>query len=183
MRKISLVSLALTMLFLLALSSGCKKSEIRVVLKKMMHSTVVLPDNITCIRDGDSYPLREYMRGKGKLIVFVDSTECSLCRIDKFVRYEDLIEQAEYTGKYEIMFLLSVRHSSYQEIVEHIQLMEFPYAICIDEDNAFRCLNPTIPDDPKYHTMYVDAGGRIRLVGDPVKNEKILNMFLKIVHL
>ena len=78
--------------------SGCRDAETRRALRRMMGSTVVLPEKVTCVQNGEVFPMPEELRSCPKLIVFVDSTECSKCRIDNFIRYESLFELSRTTG-------------------------------------------------------------------------------------
>lgn len=47
----------------------------------------------------------------------------------------------------------------------------------MDDDNAFRRINPSIPDISSFHTMTVNENNEISLVGDLVYNEKIMKLF------
>lgn len=114
-----------------------------------------------------------------KLIVFVDSTECSKCRIDKLIHYSELFTLSEETDAFKVMILLSTPKSEYREIYEHLLYSESRYPIYMDDDNAFRRINPSIPDKLTFHTVTVNENNEIILVGDPVYNEKIMDLFNK----
>ena len=55
--------------------SGCRDAETSRTLRRMMGSTVVLPEKVTCVQNGEVFPMPEELRSRPKLIVFVDSTE------------------------------------------------------------------------------------------------------------
>jgi len=166
------------------LISGCNLSEkhaTRQLLKKMIGSTVVLPEKVTCIQGGNSFPMPETLRTTPKFIVFVDSTECSMCRIDKLVHYKDLLEMSHETGAFEVFIILSIRESEYKHIFDHLLYSEHEFPIYLDEQASFRKLNPIIPDITAFHTLFVDRDNSIILVGDPVYNEQIMNLFHQVI--
>ena len=168
------------------LISGCNLSEkyaTRQLLKKMIGSTVVLPEKVTCIQGGNSFPMPETLRTTPKFIVFVDSTECSMCRIDKLVHYKDLFEISYETGAFDVIILLSTRKSEYQSIYEHLVFSEQPFPVYLDDNNHFLSINPFIPDKLSFHTLSVNDSNQVSLVGDPVYNETIMELFHKVFNL
>ncbi len=165
------------------LISGCNLSEkhaTQQILKKMIGSTVVLPEKVTCIQGGYSFPMPETLRTTPKLIVFVDSTECSKCRIDKLVHYSGMFTLSKETNAFTISILISTPKLEYNEIYEHLLYSEIQYPIYLDDNNAFRRLNPSIPDESMFHTVTVNDNNEIVLVGDPVYNDRIMEMFNRV---
>lgn len=47
----------------------------------------------------------------------------------------------------------------------------------MDDDNAFRRINPSIPDISSFQTMTVNENNEISLVGDLVYNKTIMELF------
>ena len=178
MRRILLIA---GLCLLAVVSPGCKKARIRAQLKELMGSTIVLPERITCVKGGEVYPMPDSLRGKAKLLVYVDSTECSKCRISRFVRYEPFFKEAERSGKFEVMLLLSVKESEYAEIIEHLELLENPFPVYVDEDHAFLSQNPELPGDSRFHGMFLQADGRPLLFGDPMANEETEKLYFSIL--
>lgn len=163
--------------------ASCRKFETRRMLRKMMGSTVVLPEKVLCVQNGEVFPMPEELRSKPKLIVFVDSTECSTCRIDNFIRYGSLFDKSRETGLFSIMLLLTVKSAKYHDIEKHLVLSKFPYPIYLDIENCFRKDNPFIPDNTSMHALSVDSNNRVLLIGDPIYNESIMEMFQHIYNL
>ena len=84
MRRILLIA---AMCLLAVTSTGCKKAQLRRQLKELMGTTIVLPEKITCVYNGEVYPMPDSLREKPKLIIYIDSTECTTCRISHFGEY------------------------------------------------------------------------------------------------
>lgn len=125
----------------------------------------------------------EELRSRPKLIVFVDSTECSKCRIDNFIRYGSLFDLSRETGSFEVFLLLSTRKSEYQDIVKHLVLSSSPYPVYLDTENSFRTKNSFVQNNNSMHTLSVDSDNHVILVGDPIYNESIMDLFQKLFNL
>lgn len=83
-------TLLIATLCLLAVAlCGCKKARLRAQLMELMGSTIVLPENISCVYNGEVYPMPDSLREKPKLIVYIDSAECTTCRISRLGRYKE----------------------------------------------------------------------------------------------
>ena len=95
MRRI--LPIILLLVFAAACLSGCRDAETRRALRRMMGSTIVLPEKVTCVQNGEVFPMPEELRSRPKLIVFVDSTECSKCRVNNFIRYESIMDLFQKT--------------------------------------------------------------------------------------
>lgn len=164
------------------LSSGCDRHKVRRALIEMMDSEIYLPDSISCIQNGMLTSTEEFQLNGMRLIVFVDSTECSRCRIDNFMRYREFLELSEISRTFKVIFLLSTDKRSHDEIVDFLLATEPEYPVYIDEKNDFRRLNPSIPDDARFHTMLVDKSDKILLVGDPVANASVHELFVDVIN-
>ena len=70
MRRILLISF----LCLLAVATtGCKKARLRAQLKELMGSTIVLPDRVSCVYNGEAFPMPDFLREKAKLSIKTSS--------------------------------------------------------------------------------------------------------------
>lgn len=160
---------------------GCQRHRIRQSLKTILRSSISLPDSLSCIIFGNLSYVSHLHDKTDKLIIFIDSTECSKCRIESIVRYDSLFRQSTETNKYKVIFLLSLNKESHDEIIDFLSLLDLPYPVYIDEKNEFMQINPAIPDDPRFQTLFISGDGRALLVGDPVLNPAIMPLFNKLL--
>lgn len=172
-------ALILATLFLLVVTTtGCKRVRIIVQTARLMQSTITLPEKISCVRDGEVSLMPDSLRNKTKFIVFVDSTECSKCRISRFVRYGDMFRLSAETQAFVPILLLSTTKSEQQEIIEHLQQIELPFPVYLDMDHTFAQDNPLLmAADWRLHSVTVDGTGKVLLPGNPVENGKLMDLF------
>ena len=97
------------------------------------------------------------------------------------MRFGEIIRKADSTGRFEVVFLVSPKKGEKDFIRDYIKSIEMPFPICVDVDNAFRRINPAIPDDARFHCLYINAEGQPLLVGDPTVNERISTLLNKII--
>lgn len=180
MRRILLIA---ALCLLTAASTGCKKAQLRRQLKELMGSTIVLPEKITCVYNGEVYPMPDSLREKAKLIVYLDSTECASCRISHLESYHQLFHLSEETGLFEVVVLLSNTELYGMSILRYVsdQMLEHP--IYCDVENKFLRLNPSIPKTAlSFHSFLVDHVGVPVCVGDPSMSETMYLIFLKSIN-
>ena len=75
------------------------------------------------------------------------------------------------------ILLVSTSQHEQQEIIEHLQQIELPFPVYLDENHSFANDNPLVMADSRFSAVTVDEDGRVLLVGDPAGNEKYMAMF------
>lgn len=62
-----------------------------------------------------------------------------------------------------------------------IQSIQLNSIIYVDTTQHFRRHNPNIPSDVMFHTFLLDSDNKVILVGSPIQNNRIQNLFKKII--
>ena len=166
----------LLLFLVLALLSSCAKQGIRHDLKQMMSQPIVMPDElekvladtvIACVQSASS-----------KCIVYLDSTDCMSCRIEKLVRYTALYNSGNKSPVFDFMVLASPKVEEKKHVTYLIQ-QSAGFPVYIDSHNRFLQLNPYIPRDSRYHSFLTDRNGKIVFVGDPTSSDGLMELFLE----
>ena len=177
MRRILLI----IVLCLLAISStGCKKAQLRRQLKELMSSTIVLPEKISCVYNGEVYPMPDSIRGKAKLLIYIDSTECSKCRISSLARYESLYDMSKENALFELFPLICITNTTREDVLIQLEWQELPFPVYVCEGKeSLTALNPFVPALAKLHYMLLNQKNCPIMIGDPVNGEKMMSLFKK----
>lgn len=171
--------LLLVILCLLAIVSvGCKKVRLRAQLKELMESTIVLPEKISCVYNGEIFPMPDSIRHEPKLIVYIDSTECTTCRISHIEMYQELFLISEENRLFDVMLILSNIDLHGIPIIRYLSDLEIEHPVYVDVDNRFLEINPTVPEDRRMHSFLVDKDGSPLCVGDPESSEQMFQVFI-----
>ena len=176
MRRVLLISL----LCLLAVAStGCKKALLRRQLKELMGSTIVLPEKISCVYNGEVYPMPDSLREKAMLIMYIDSTECTGCRLSKLVEYHSFAE-ALRDWNMEFLALVSPKQSEHEYVSDLILSYVYPFPVFLDDEGAFFLRNPQFAGKPSnLHAVLVNQEKRPVLIGDPLGSEAMSELLFK----
>lgn len=60
---------------------------------------------------------------------------------------------------------------------EALELFGPSYPALIDENGLFPAANPHIPADSRFHTFLLDKNGKVILIGDPVNNPPLWELY------
>lgn len=168
-------------LFLLALVlTGCKKARLRVQLRELMDSTIVLPDKVSCVYKGEVYPMPDSLRSIPKFIVYVDSTECTTCRISRLEMYRPLFNISDRQHNFTVMILFPEVDLKGIPIGRYLSDIAVEMPIYIDNENEFLRTNPAVPANaPMMQAFWVDEENHPVMVGDPIRSERVMQLLKK----
>lgn len=179
MRRILLI---IVLCFLAVASTGCKKAQLRRQLKELMSSTIVLPEKITCVYNGEVFPMPDSLRDKPKLIVYIDSTECTTCRISQIGKYYHIFQLLKEKGLFELMLIFPNIELLGIPAERYVLDSEVRCPVYFDIGNKFPELNPSITFDQRLHTILVDHTGTPMFVGDPISSREMHRLFMNAVN-
>lgn len=157
--------------------TGCKRAQLRAQLKELMASTIVLPEKVLCVYNNETYPMPDSLRSRPKLIVYIDSTECSTCQISHFWEYQDVFDLSSQTGLFDVMILMWDTNFESIPIERYLCDQNLAIPVYVDKSRRFLSDNPVIPDDARMHCLLVDGTGRPKFVGNPCASGHMLSAF------
>lgn len=156
---------------------GCTKQKIAKMVKNTIGQTVSYPSDLFYIEGADKrYVSLEHP--EMTLLVWFDSTECSSCKLKGMSMFQGMMSYCRDTlGPIDIKFLFSPLPEKVDDIAEMALDMAIDYPIFIDVSNKFKEYNKFIPDHFNYHSFLLDKEGRIELIGNPLINEQINQLY------
>lgn len=112
-----------------------------------------------------------YANAKYKLVVYADSSECTQCYLTHLEHWEKYVNiEKQSKGKFVCLFVIEGKRTNIPTVSEMIRLK---HTIYFDEYFTLRHENPQIPRENVFHVFLVDKNDKIKLVGNPIQNEKI----------
>ncbi|MDO5526094.1 MAG: hypothetical protein Q4F85_08435 [Prevotella sp.] len=115
-------------------------------------------------------------------IVYADSFVCSSCKLSELQYWNEFIHKArKKCNSIDFCFIFSPREEDRDIFMFTAKSLKLASLIYLDTLRTFPQNNPQIPKDQRFHTFLLDKNKNVILVGDPVKNEKINNIFWKIL--
>jgi hypothetical protein len=179
MSRINKVILLSVILFV---SFQCKENkkhaEASRVVKEWMGKTIQFPEDAQCnILGKDTIPglcsgafHKEY-----KILLYVDSSGCSSCRLRLF-QWQQLIEEAGRLFEGSLSFLFFFQPKNKQEMDFLFQRDKFAHPVFIDMNNTINRLNH-FPPQEEYQCFLLDKGNKVLIVGNPTFNSKIWELY------
>lgn len=172
------VSLLVTCLLLL-LFSCCKNEKERV--KSYVEEMKATPVSL-CLNQMECRinPIKGKRTPTYRMVVYVDSAECSSCALGKLRFWNPLIQEAQ-DKKIDIdyIFILAPKPESMDDINMELEITDLQSSIYLDTAYVFKKRNPAIPKETKYHSFLLDKKGNVQFVGSPIDSEKIKNVYYK----
>lgn len=132
-----------------------ERSKVEVALTSMQACSIVLPfDRMYCRIGGKDTIISDEMEANLKMIVYVDSSECTPCAIDQLQRWNTFIEASKkYRGKMKYVFIVAPKREQYEDACLSIEYSNLKSPIYVDTSFVFRHINRNIPNSKRFHTF------------------------------
>lgn len=168
-------------LLILIFSVACgNDGRIENTISRMKSIPVVIPieNMVRCQRNfgQDTIPTCNF-----RMIVYTDQSKCSSCFIKHLSVWEKYLE-LERDGKVGFYFIIEVPKTELDYYRKQLKYSHMNHPVYFDVDTLFKSENPHLPNEEMYHVFLVDGNNKIVMVGNPVSNLRIEEIFYKIVN-
>lgn len=115
------------------------------------------------------------------IINFVDSTNCVSCKMQTIEWNMFLKEIQLYSSNVSILTYVQPKNVEEINFLKwQIRGNDFRYPVCFDIDAKIQKEN-NLPLDENFHTLLLDAHRKILLVGSPINNPVIKELYIRIL--
>lgn len=162
--------------------AGChRNNDIRDKIVSMQSSRITLfQDSMLCINEHETVNAEDQQLLK--LVLFVDSSECSSCNIRKLWEWTPYLKSFDGLNAFKFLVVLEVQSKYLYYTKEQLKLAGIKTPVYLDTLSVFRRHNPQIPDNRMFHTFLLDESDSVLLVGNPLINGQIDKMLKGIVN-
>lgn len=158
---------------------GCGNNHhIKEGIQRMQSEPVEIPfAEMLCIRElTDSLPYAEDEVMPFQLVSFTDSSRCSTCVLNALSEWNALLN-LERERKVQFVFILQPQKQEIEEVIHTYYHSGLEHPVWIDTCGTFLKNNPQIPNGRMFHTFLLDKDRKILLVGNPLANNRIREIF------
>ena len=161
--------------------SSCDYFETKIILEKFVDTRIEYPKTLDYFYEGNDTTSNIIDKHSVKMLVYFDSKECSSCNVRHISDWSEILKYNKWTrGKIGVIFLFSPNYKEYNEVKHAINNMNLDSLIIIlDKDENFIKINPNIPKSKRYHTFLLDDNNKVILVGSPIKNKNMWELYKK----
>lgn len=161
---------------------GCKDSKktgVEAILSEMKSRPIDLClEKMVCRYGNRDTVISDKRNYDYKMVVYMDTAECSPCRISDLFLWNDYIDKKSAKTKY--YFIFSIKKEDMANSYLALADAEFHDCVYFDTCQVFEKCNKQIPQERLYHTFLLDAKNRIVMVGNPIENSELRKIFYKI---
>jgi hypothetical protein len=172
-------------LFLILIIFACKdqkKIEALQIVREWAGKEILIPDNIQCVIMGkDTTPdaCRTLMSAEYKVLLYVDSTGCSSCRLKLFL-WKSLISEADSLFQGNLSFLLFFQPKSRKDFNFLFWKEQFSYPVFLDMNNSIDRLNH-FSQNPEYQCFLLDKNNKVQMIGNPSLYPHIWKLYKQVI--
>ncbi len=168
----------LLILCLAAVLTGCGRQKTQKQYDELVAKDIVVPSGMRQLVGGRDSIVLNPAAGAAKLVVWVDSTDCSPCRVGQLFQYYKVINYREEKGEeFAPIFIFSPSRDNLGDVMEALKNSEFDFPVFVDENYSFKKANSHIPADNKFHAFLLDKNGKVGLVGDPTRYPDLWELY------
>ncbi len=172
--KFQIVALT-AVIAILMFSCNSPRKEAEKVVREWMGKEVKVPDGITFKIMGRDTICSDLWNKSRKILVYVDSIGCTSCRLG-LSQWKEKIDTCRSVYP-DVGFLFVIHSDNYKKFEREVRFSELDYPIIYDYRDEFHKLNK-FPPDP-YRTFLLDKNNKVLLIGSPIHNPKIWELFKK----
>lgn len=170
------IRIIILMGLLLCLNS-CSGHRVRKELESFFSQEIKFPSTLVACSGESAGAMSLLSDSIPKLIIYVDSTQCSSCRVGHLSDYLPLYEESVQGKQFMLAVIISPPVADYGYIVHLLGTYKYPFPVYIDKSHSFRKENSFIPDDTRFHAFLLDGCNHPVMVGDPARGQKIQRLF------
>lgn len=112
-----------------------------------------------------------------KVLVYVDSTGCTSCRL-QLHEWKKFIAEVDSATQGRVPFLFFLSPKSVKEARYITRRDDFTHPICVDMQNRLDSLNH-FPKVEMFHTFLLDRDNRVAVIGNPIHNRAVRELYMK----
>lgn len=168
-------------LTILTITTSCKendKKHITRLVEEWQGKEVQFPQGMTFTRFvTDTIPDYRIPQSDYKVLIYVDSIGCTSCKL-QLHKWKELIAYVDSTTNGNVPFLFVFQSKDDKELRYILKRDNFDRPICIDRDSRLDKLNH-FPADITFQTFLLDRDNKITVIGNPVHNLQVKDLYLK----
>lgn len=165
---------------------SCRKNDRREeasrIVREWTGKEIKFPENVSCFvlgKDTLTEVCKECYQKDLKILLYIDSTGCSSCRLQLF-EWKQLIEETDSLFQGSVGFLLFFQPKNVKDVIPLFVRDRFKYPINMDLNGMIDRFNQ-FPEKMQYQCFLLDKDNRVLAIGNPVTNPAVWKLYKKII--
>jgi len=158
-----------------------QKEDVIKIVTEWTGKEIIFPQGITYTSMVEDAAFIDLYRDNYKILLYVDSTGCTSCRL-KLSVWKKIIAESDttFSKPVEFIFFFQPKQKDERELQQIFKRNGFKHPVFIDSKNEINRLNK-FPSKPEYQCFLLDKDNKVIIVGDPSINQGIWALFKKVI--
>ena len=166
-------------IFVLILSCQSKTQKIKTQLEQFIGKTIVFPDSMTIIKlDTINTILPYYQEAEFTISTAIDGA-CGVC-VDQLNDWKTFIQSNATILDKKVKILFFIESYDFDTFEYLTKDIDFSYPLIFDPKELY-IWNNKLPQDKRFQTFLLDKNNKILLIGSPIDNNKISELYKKTI--
>ena len=155
-----------------------KREETTKLVLEWTGKEIKFPENVPCYISGIETLTEhcdECFRKEYKILLYVDSTGCSDCRLQLY-EWIHLMEEADSMYQGRVGFLLFFQPKSMRTMISLFAREWFDCPVFMDFKGTINSLN-CFPQEMEYQCFLLDRDNKVIAIGNPIMNRQIWELY------
>ena len=165
---------------LLSLLTACKennKEKFALLVQEWQGKEIVFPQDMAFTRFVTEPVDYRIPDAESKVLVYVDSVGCTSCKL-QLPKWQELIAHVDSATNGNVPFIFVFQSKDDRELRYILKCDNFDRPVCIDRNNRFNSSN-RFPQDITFQTFLLDKDNKVKVIGNPVHNLAVRDLYLK----
>lgn len=149
------------------------------MVKEWIGKEIIFPQKTTCFSMNKDTSCISPSLTPYKILVYTDSVGCISCKLDLY-KWNKIIEEVKNETKDLVNFQFYFHPKDINEMYFLFRRDAFRYPSHIDIYGRLNKLN-NLPTDSRFQTFLLDKDNKVLLIGNPVKNIQIWDLYKRII--
>lgn len=169
-------SLFLLLLFLIVSSCNTKKKEISRLVKEWSNKEILFPDQLEAHIFGRDTNCPDIWKAKYKILNYTDTSGCTECKMQLY-GWKQLKQQTD-SLQLDLSYVFIAWVEQYEELETLQQINKCDIPFFYDRTGQMKQLNH-FPEKEGFQTFLLDSANRVVLIGNPVSNPDIRDLYIR----
>lgn len=167
----------LIFIYIILSCTSCQNQNIKQKVHQWINKEIILPEKLSYNTHVDSI-WNNLLHHEYKILTIIDTNTCTECHL-RLYEWKKLIQEIDSITN-NTTFLLVVHSKDYTLLDIIKEKNKFTYPIFYDYENKVAQINK-FPKDPRFQTFLLDKNNHVILVGNPVGNRALWNLYKQII--
>ncbi|MCQ2976068.1 MAG: DUF1573 domain-containing protein [Bacteroidales bacterium] len=141
---------------------------------------LIIPKDLQfSIKIKDSLSRNLFLDSKLKIFSYVDTSSCATCRLQlkQWIEFNKLIDKlaSKRVNLLKVIHVKNIIDAKFELVKDN-----YNYPVCIDLNDSLNKLNH-FPSDERFHCFLLDENNKVILIGNPVQNPKIKDLYIRTI--